>query len=124
MSGSSAEGAAWRRMQADGEEIADLTRSGVRIERPADLLEVYAGGADRIILGEDQLHPDFFDLSTGFAGELVQKVINYGMRVAVVAGDHQQRSVSFRQFADETSRGNRFVFVTSVEAAVQRLSGT
>jgi hypothetical protein len=113
----------WPTVEApDGERIADLTASAFELRRPSDILELVAAGVTRIVIRHDQLHPDFFDLSTGFAGELVQKCMNYGIRVAVVGGgNYQQRSLSFRHFAAETSHGTRFVFVDSVEAGVAKL---
>jgi hypothetical protein len=107
---------------AAGDVPADLTQSTFRIERPGDVLDLFGAGLNRVVLAHHQLNPDFFDLSTGFAGELVQKCVNYGIRVAVVGGDNEDRSVSFRQFAAETSRGSHFVFVRSVGDALARLS--
>jgi uncharacterized protein DUF4180 len=103
--------------------LADLTTAQFTIQRPADILELVAAGAHQIVLLGDQLHPDFFDLSTGFAGELVQKCMNYGIRIAIVETRLEERSASFRQFAQESSRHGRFVFAPSLEEARARLEG-
>jgi hypothetical protein len=66
--------------------------------------------------------PNFFDLSTGFAGELVQKCTNYGIKVAVVETSAKSRSTSFRQFASESNRGNRFIFVANIDEGMRRLN--
>jgi hypothetical protein len=38
----------------------------------------------RLILSESDLGPDFFDLSTGLAGELFQKLVNYRIQAAII----------------------------------------
>ena len=81
-----------------------------------------AGGHDKVILRDQQIAPDFFDLSTGFAGELVQKCMNYQIRLAIVATDRHGWSVHFRQFADESTRHGHFIFVQSTEDARAQLA--
>jgi RNA polymerase sigma factor (sigma-70 family) len=43
--------------------------------------------ATRLLLEDRHLPPAFFDLRTGFAGEFVQKLVNYRMQLAVVFSD-------------------------------------
>jgi hypothetical protein len=105
-----------------GKAITDLTTSDFRIQKPADILELVGMEAYQVVLLGVQLHPDFYDLSTGFAGEVVQKCVNYGIRIAVVAANVEQRSTSFRQFAEESNKHGRFVFVPSLEEALARLN--
>ena len=104
------------------DSITDLTTSDFQILRPADVLELVGNGVQRAILHERQLAAEFFDLSSGLAGEVVQKCQNYGLRIAVVGEYQQGRSTSFRQFALESNRGKRFVFVATVEEALGRLA--
>ena len=40
-----------------------------------------------IVVTEADLCPEFFDLRTGFAGEVLQKFVNYGARLAIVLAD-------------------------------------
>jgi hypothetical protein len=105
----------------DDDRVEDLTASDFRIASPSDVLELVAMGVERLVMSREQINADFFDLSTGFAGEVVQKCMNYGLRVAVV-GDFEDRSASFRQFAVESSKGSRFVFVRSVAEGLARLA--
>ena len=102
--------------------ITDLTNDDFAIQRPSDVLELVGRGIDRFVLLENQLADDFFDLSTGFAGELVQKCNNYGIKVAVVETSAKPRSTSFRQFASESNRGNRFIFVANIDEGMRRLN--
>src|SRR5688572_24638922 len=103
----------WRTTVTTGSDVADLTGSDFVVNDPADVLELFAAGLQGFVLDERQLSSAFFDLSSGFAGELLQKCSNYQLRVAVVIHDDSARSLSFRQFAVESNRRGAFVFVGS-----------
>ena len=54
-----------------------------------DALDAMSQGLSGVIYRESDLHPDFFDFKNGLAGEIMQKFVNYGFRVAfVVPTDH------------------------------------
>jgi hypothetical protein len=76
----------------------------------------------RIILYEDNLHPDFFRLSTGLAGEILQKVSNYRLKLAIVFDQTKYKSRSLRDFVYECNKGNQVFFVKDREEALERLS--
>lgn len=54
-----------------------------------------------LILNEKDLEEEFFDLSTGFAGELMQKCVNYGQKIAIIVSDPMRYSSSFQDLAKE-----------------------
>jgi predicted dithiol-disulfide oxidoreductase (DUF899 family) len=64
---------------------------------------------------------DGFDRSWYQAGEVVQKCMNYGLSIAVVALERNNWSTHFRQFADESTRHGRFIFVDSVAQGTAQL---
>jgi hypothetical protein len=70
-----------------------------------------------ILLRSEQLPPEFFDLQTGFAGEFVQKLVNYRLRVACVFGDKQAFSERFAEYIREGRKGQHFrTFAVESEA--------
>ena len=59
-----------------------------KIASPQDALDLavtvkYETGAERIALPKKLLPEEFFILSSGLAGEILQKYINYGIKMAV-----------------------------------------
>lgn len=58
----------------------------------------YETGAERIVIDKAVICGDFFILSTGMAGEILQKFMNYHVKVAVF-GDysHYTRKASLRR---------------------------
>ena len=105
----------------ESSRIADLTGTDFRIDKPTDVLDLVGAGTLRAVIHEQQINPQFFDLSTRFAGEVVQKCQNYGVRLAVVIEPEKPRSTHFQQFAQESNRQSRFVFVSSAADGIDRL---
>jgi len=79
-------------------------------------------GTDRLLLDHGALPDSFFDLSSGVAGELVQKLTNYGIRMAAVVPEPQLHSEPFRDFAREANRAGPFRFFPSRDLAEAWLS--
>ncbi len=75
-------------------------------------------GCERVILARENLHPDFFDLRTGLAGEVLQKLVIYGVQLAVVGDFADLASRSVRAMMHESNRTGRVVFArTEAEIA-------
>ena len=81
----------------------------------------YETGAERIVIDKDVICGDFFILSTGLAGEVLQKYINYHIKAAIWGDYSRYTSKPLRDFIYESNRGKDFFFVSSEEEAVRRL---
>jgi hypothetical protein len=76
------------------------------------------------LLYADNLPAAFFDLSSGQAGEILQKLRNYGIRLAVVCPPGRVRfSSRFGAMVAEEQRGRDFGVFETREAARGWLSG-
>lgn len=62
----------------------------------------------RVLLYPENLTQAFFDLSSLEAGEILQKLRNYKIRLAVVAAPSTQLSSSFRDLMAEENRNSYF----------------
>jgi hypothetical protein len=74
------------------------------------------GGFTRIVVPVARLSPDFFKLSTGLAGAILQKCTNYQLQVAIV-GDisaHTEKSGPLRDFIYESNKRGAVRFVGSI----------
>ncbi|HXV93587.1 MAG TPA: DUF4180 domain-containing protein [Pseudonocardia sp.] len=103
----SAEGTRVLRCAADGPVLT----SGQAV---TDLVgDALGHRADVVIVPVERLDPRFFVLSSGVAGEIVQKFVTYGLRL-VVLGDiagHLDASEPLRDFVREANRGRQTWFV-------------
>jgi hypothetical protein len=90
-----------------------------------DLIEEALGErASMIVLPVELLDPSFFQLRSGFAGELMQKAVNYGLKLAV-AGDvssYVAASTALRDLIVECDRGASVFFAPSIDALRERLA--
>lgn len=86
------------------------------------MVDLYYQDFDKIILHERCIMPDFFDLKTGIAGEVLQKFSNYRVRLAIVGDFDKYPGKSIKDFIYESNKGRQVNFLDSVEEAVERLS--
>jgi hypothetical protein len=107
-------------------KTAELYDDTAIIKTVQDALDIMcrAGelGAQSIVLHQHQLAPEFFDLKSGLAGEILQKFSNYRMRLAIVGDFSRYESQTLKAFITECNRGNQVFFVSSREKAVQKLA--
>lgn len=82
----------------------------------------YESGADRLVFNQSAFCEDFFVLSTGLAGEALQKLVNYRFKLAIVGDFSQVTSKALRDFIRESNRGENVFFVPNEEAAIAKLS--
>lgn len=72
----------------------------------------------------ERLAPEFFRLSTGLAGEVLQKFVTYGYQVAIV-GDiaaHVATSSALRDFVRESNAGRHVCCLPDQAALDARLA--
>ena len=92
-------------------------------EQALDLIGAAFAGAEMVALPADRLDPRFFSLGTRFAGEIMQKFVNYRLRLAVV-GDistHLSASSALRALVEESNSADHVWFVPDLDALDGRL---
>lgn len=111
--------------QINNTEIAEVISENIIIANADDgvdlLGNIYYQGFDRAIIHEKNIAPEFFDLKTKIAGEILQKFSNYRVRLAIVGDFSKYNSQSLKDFIYESNRGKHINFVDSVAAALAKL---
>ena len=111
-------------MTFEKRENAALVRGeGILISDSASAVELLASarhetGCSAVILGKEQLDESFFRLSSGLAGEVLQKFVNYQMRLAIVGDFSRYTSKPLRDFIYESNRGSHVGFWPTEEEAL------
>jgi hypothetical protein len=82
----------------------------------------YDNGCDRIIINKSAICEDFFHLSTKLAGEILQKFINYRVKIAIVGDFSAYTSKSLKDFIYESNNGKDIFFLSDEKKAVEKLS--
>ncbi|MCC8434884.1 DUF4180 domain-containing protein [Brevibacillus sp. M2.1A] len=115
------------KIEAGGKNIAIVSGGEVIIEDVQSALDLiatvhYQADSERIILNKSLLNESFFDLKTRLAGEILQKFINYRVKVAIVGDFSVYTSKSLKDFIYESNNGNDIFFLPTEEQAIEKLS--
>lgn len=78
-------------------------------------------GCDAIIIPKEAVAEDFFQLRTRVAGEILQKFINYYMKLAIIGDFSGYTSKSLADFIWESNRGKDIFFVPTQSEALRLL---
>lgn len=110
-----------------GKDIAVISSDEKIITDAQSALELamtvrYETGATRIVLDKALFFQDFFILSTGLAGEVLQKWTNYRVKAAIYGDFSRYTSKPLRDFIYESNQGTDFFFLSSREEAVEKLA--
>lgn len=116
-----------KKVEAAGGNIAILSGTEVLIidvQSALDLIATvhYEADSNRIILNKSLINESFFDLKTRLAGEILQKFINYRVKVAIVGDFSVYTSKSLKDFIYESNNGNDIFFLPTEEQAIEKLS--
>jgi hypothetical protein len=108
-------------------EIAIVNSSEILVTDVQSALDLmatvrYETGCDRIILSKSAIVEDFFDLKTRLAGDILQKFVNYYIKVAIIGDFSVYSSKSLKDFIYESNKGKHIFFVTDEKQAVKKLS--
>ncbi len=115
------------KVETGGESIAVVSSNAILIGDVQSALDImatvhYEAGCDRIVINKSLLSESFFDLKTRLAGEILQKFINYRVKVAFIGDFSAYPSQSFQDFIYECNRGNDIFFLPTEQQAIEKLS--
>ncbi len=108
-------------------DIAVVNRSEILIIDVQSALDFimtvqYETDCNRIILNKSAICEDFFDLSTRIAGEILQKFVNYNVKIAIVGDFSVYTSKSLKDFIYESNKGKDVFFLPDEKQAIEKLS--
>lgn len=109
----------------EGKKITFLKSNRIVIKETQDALDLMADAAyhnsNRILINKKNIIPEFFDLKSGIAGEILQKFSTYNVHLAIVGDFTEYTSKSLRDFIFESNKYGRIIFVSSVKEAKEKL---
>ena len=114
-------------VEQNGVRVAVVRHEGLLIQDEQSALDLiatigYEAEADRIVLYKQTLNEDFFRLSTGLAGRVLQKFTNYRVKLAIVGDFSGYTSKPLQDFIRESNSGRDIFFVHDEETAVAKLA--
>lgn len=81
--------------------------------------DIYYQGFDKVMIYEKDITPDFFDLKTKIAGEILQKFSNYRIGLAIIGDFSKYESKSMKDFIFESNKTGHINFIETLEDALE-----
>ncbi|GAB3153766.1 DUF4180 domain-containing protein [Micromonospora sonneratiae] len=106
--------------------VCDPDGPSVATEQDAlDLIGAAFLGAQVVAVPASRLDERFFSLGTRVAGEIMQKFVNYRLRLVIVGdiSQHLVASSALRALVTESNRSDHIWFVPDLDALDARLNG-
>ncbi|GGE02273.1 DUF4180 domain-containing protein [Paenibacillus nasutitermitis] len=108
-------------------EIAVISGSEMLITDVQSALDLiatvnYETGCNRIVLNKSAVCEDFFNLKTRLAGDVLQKFINYHIKIAIVGDFSGYSSENLKDFIFESNKGKDLFFLSDEKQALEKLS--
>ncbi len=112
--------------EIDEVKIAEVISGNILIRNTQDALDLlgtlYYQGYDKVIIYQENLTIDFFDLKNKMAGEILQKFSNYRIHLVIIGDFSIFTSESLKSFIYESNKGKQVNFVSSLNEALSCLT--
>ena len=82
----------------------------------------YEADCDRIAIPKLAVKEDFFVLSSGIAGDILQKFVNYQVMLAIFGDFSVYTSKPLRDFIYESNNGSHIFFTATEDEAIKKLT--
>jgi hypothetical protein len=103
-----------------GNDIVEIIDAKILVKEADDVFGLFfINNCSTIILKRENIINDFFNLSTGIAGEILQKFSNYRKRMAIIGNFDNIKNESLKDFIYESNKTKRIIFVETIEEALK-----
>lgn len=112
--------------QKGASKVAIVESPDILIRDVQDSLDLmasvqYSHDCYKIMIRKSNLTEDFFELKTRLAGEILQKYVNYQVKLAIVGDFDVYDSKSLKDFIYECNNGKQVFFLRDEQNALQAL---
>ncbi|EJV85361.1 DUF4180 domain-containing protein [Bacillus cereus] len=116
-----------KKVVIDGINIAVVRNDTVLISDIQSTLDFmatvqYEADSKWIVINKSLISESFFDLKTRLAGDILQKFINYSVKIAIVGDFSMYASKSLKDFIYECNKGKDIFFLATEQQAIEKLS--
>ena len=103
----------------DNRKIAEIISDDIVLQTVEDAVDLIGNmsyqGFDKLIIHEENIISDFFELKNKIAGNILQKFSQYSMPLAIIGDFEKYESKSLNDFIFESNKGKQINFVTTIE---------
>jgi hypothetical protein len=114
-------------IKSNGDAVAVLHSDELIITDTQSALDLiatidYDDDCQRIAINKEAIIEEFFNLSSGIAGEILQKFVNYSKKIAIIGDFSIYPSKALKDFIYECNQGNHVFFVPDEQSAIDKLT--
>ena len=107
-----------------GNNIVEIIDANIIIKETDDIFSlIFSNNCSTIILKKENIDESFYNLSTGIAGEILQKFSNYHKRMGIIGDFENIKSKSLKDFIYESNKTGQIIFVETLEEALKIFNG-
>ena len=103
----------------DDRKIAEIISDDIVLQTVEDAVDLIGNmsyqGFGKLIIHEENIISDFFELKNKIAGNILQKFSQYSMPLAIIGDFEKYESKSLNDFIFESNKGKQINFVTTIE---------
>jgi len=109
--------------------VAIIENEGVIVSDVQDALDLMAtvsyetDGCNKLLIRKEAVNECFFELKTKLAGDILQKYVNYGVKLAIIGEYGGYDSKSLKDFIYESNQGKQVFFLPDEQAGLDALHG-
>lgn len=116
----------FKKVEKDGKICAVVESDDIVILDVQSAIDLIANidyhiGTKNIVINKNLINEDFFVLSTKLAGEILQKFVNYGVRIGIYGDYSNYNSKSLKDFIYECNKGSSVFFAQTEDEAIERI---
>lgn len=112
----------WSYTPSNYKTLLEIISDDIVLSKTQDILdligEAYAYESKTFIIYEKNIAPQFFDLKTKIAGDILQKVSNYDYQLLIIWDFDEYKSQSLKDFIYESNKWKKVHFFNSLQEAV------
>ena len=82
----------------------------------------YNDNCDCVLLNKEAIAEEFFILSNGIAGDILQKFVTYSKKLAIIGDFSVYTSKPLKAFIYESNRGNCIFFMATKQEGINKLA--
>lgn len=109
--------------EKNNNKIVEITDQNLIIQNEFDFLDLIANlPSNKIIIYKNNLTDGFFDLKTGIAGHILQKVSTYNCYLGIIGDFSNIAGKSLKDFIYESNKTKQILFKEKVDEIIEIFS--
>jgi hypothetical protein len=100
-------------------KVIEIVDKNFYINDVQDFLDLICNvPSKKIVIHKENIIEKFYDLKSGFAGEILQKASNYNIKLGIIGNFSEYKSKSLKDFIYESNKTGQIIFNESIKDVI------